>query len=90
MAEEKKDGAKMDSKEMLKKAGKSNRKIKFGTRMKLIVIKDGKFHKKGQIIEPHTVMGEQLVSDKIAASYSDELLEKVQGELEEAATKAKK
>ena len=73
----KKEGATMDSKKMLKKAGKANRKIKFGSRIKLIVVKDGRFHKKGQVIEPHTVMGEQLIEDGIAEKFTDELLKKV-------------
>lgn len=61
-----KKGATMDAKAMLKSAGKSNRKIKFGERMELIVVKDGRHHKKGQLIQPHTVMGEQLIKDGIA------------------------
>jgi len=87
MAETKKDAAAMDAKAMLKEAGKSNRKIKFGDRMKLIVVKDGQFHKKGQVIEPHTVMGEQLIKDKIAEKFTEELAKKVAAEVDAAAKK---
>jgi len=89
MAEEKKEAAKkgMDAKGMLKEAGRSKRKIKFGERMDLIVIKDSNFHKKGQRIQPHTVMGEQLVKDKIAAKFTEELAKKVAAELDAAAKK---
>jgi len=56
----------MNSKEMLKRNAKAGRKIKYGDRIKLEVISDTKHYKKGQIINPHVVMGEQLIKDKIA------------------------
>lgn len=59
-------GKTMDAKGMLKQAGKDQRVIKRKKRVRLEVIEATKFYKKGQIIEPHTVMGEQLVKDKIA------------------------
>ena len=57
---------KMDAKGMLKQAAKDQSVIKRKERIKLEVIEKTEFYKKGQIIEPHTVMGEQLVKDKIA------------------------
>lgn len=56
----------MNSKEMLKRNAKAERKIRYSTRIKLEVISDTKHYKKGQIINPHVVMGEQLIKDKIA------------------------
>jgi hypothetical protein len=56
----------MNSKEMLKRNAKAERKIKYGDRINLEVISDTKHYKKGQIINPHVVMGEQLIKDKIA------------------------
>lgn len=60
------DKKSMNSKEMLKRNAKAGRKIKYGDRIKLEVISDTKHYKKGQIINPHVVMGEQLIKDKIA------------------------
>jgi hypothetical protein len=59
-------GKTMNAKKMLKEAAQQKRKIFRKDRMKLEVITDTAFYKKGQIIEPHIVMGEQLVKDKIA------------------------
>ncbi len=61
-----KDKKSMDSKEMLKRNAKAERKIKYGDRIKLEIITNTKHYKKGQIINPHVVMGEQLIKDKIA------------------------
>jgi hypothetical protein len=68
MAEAKKEVStkKMDAKKMLKENAENKRKIKYRSRMTLEVIEDTKFYKKGQIIRPHVVMGEQLIKDKIA------------------------
>jgi len=60
------DKKSMNSKEMLKRNAKAGRKIKYGDHIKLEVISDTKHYKKGQIINPHVVMGEQLIKDKIA------------------------
>jgi hypothetical protein len=61
-----KDKKSMDSKEMLKRNAKAGRKIKYSDRIKLEIITNTKHYKKGQIINPHVVMGEQLIKDKIA------------------------
>jgi len=60
------DKKSMDSKEMLKRNAKAGRKIKYSDRIKLEIITNTKHYKKGQIINPHVVMGEQLIKDKIA------------------------
>lgn len=56
----------MDAKSMLKENGKKKRKIKYGERMQIEIIADTKHYKKGQIHNPHVVMAEQLIKDKIA------------------------
>lgn len=56
----------MESKKMIKEATAQNKKIKYSERVTLEVIKDTKFYKKGQVIKPHSLMGEQLIKDKIA------------------------
>jgi len=61
-----KEAKTMDAKGMLKENGSKGTKIFYGERIKLEIIEDTKFYKKGQIINPHKVMGEQLIKDKIA------------------------
>jgi len=56
----------MDAKAMLKRNANEKRKIKYGERMKVEIIADTKYYKKGQIHNPHVVMAEQLIKDKIA------------------------
>ena len=56
----------IDSKKMLKKAAENKRKVKFGERIELEIIENTKHYKKGQIINPHVVFGEELISKKIA------------------------
>lgn len=55
----------MNSEEMIETNAKNGTVIKYGDRVKLEVVKDTTFYKKGQIINPHKVMGEQLVKDGI-------------------------
>lgn len=69
MAEEKKapKGKEvMDAKKVLKTASEQGRKVKRTDRMELEILKDTKFYKKGQIVTPHPVLGEELVAKKIA------------------------
>ncbi len=68
MAEAEKKGKlpMMDVKGMLKRHGKAGTKIRYGTRKRVEVIVDTKFYKKGQILNPHAVMADQLIEDKIA------------------------
>lgn len=57
----------MDSKKIIDKANKERRVIKRKERKKLeIIAKDHKHYKLGQIIEPHTLLAEELISSKIA------------------------
>jgi len=58
----------LNSKEMLENAGKENRKVRYNERMQVEIIADTKHYKKGMVINPHTVVGEQLIKDKIAKS----------------------
>lgn len=64
MTEEKK-GYGLDSKALLKKHGKAGTKIKYTDRVKCEILIDTKYYKKGQIIEPHRVLAEQLIEDKV-------------------------
>lgn len=57
---------KVDSKKLLKELGASKRKIKLNDRLNLEVVKATEFYKKGQLISPHRVFGEQLIKDGIA------------------------
>ena len=57
---------KVDSKKLLKSLANQRRKIKLNDRIKLEILTDTKHYKKGQIIEPHRVFGEALISKKIA------------------------
>ncbi len=69
MAEAKKTTAKkqtMDAKAMLKSNAEARRKIHYRERKQLEVITDKGHYRKGQIINPHVVMAEQLIKDKIA------------------------
>jgi hypothetical protein len=56
----------MDAKEMIERNSKEERKIKYNDRVKLEILEDTKYYKKGQIIEPHRVMAEQLIKQKTA------------------------
>jgi hypothetical protein len=62
MAEEKN----VDQKENLKELGKSKRKIKYGERKQVEIIKSTKHYKVGKIINPHVVMAENLIKQKVA------------------------
>lgn len=60
------DTKKVDSKALLKELGAAKRKIKFNDRLNLEVVKDTDFYRKGQLISPHRVFGEQLIKNGIA------------------------
>lgn len=60
----------MDAKGMLKKHGEAGTKIRYQDRVCLKVIKETKFYRKGQIINPHPVMGDQLIADGIASPHT--------------------
>ena len=60
-----KEKSTMDSKEMIDRNAENGTVIRYGDRVKLEVIKDTRFYRKGQLINPHKVMAEQLVKDGI-------------------------
>jgi len=60
------DNKTVDSKKLLKNLANEKVKIKFNDRIKLEVLNDTKFYKKGQVINPHRTFGDQLVKQKIA------------------------
>ncbi len=60
----------MDAKGMLKAHGAKGTKIKYNDRMCCIIVEATKHYRKGQIIEPHPVMGAQLIADGIAKEYT--------------------
>jgi hypothetical protein len=66
MATEKKETVTMDAEAMIAENTKNGTKIKYNDRVKLKVVKDTNFYKAGQVINPHRVIAEQLVKDKIA------------------------
>ena len=57
-------GTAIDAKEVLKE--QVGNKVVLSERMSLEIIKDSKFYKVGQLINPHRVIGEDLVKNKIA------------------------
>lgn len=59
-----KEATNVEQKENLK--AQKGRKVKYGERMTVKIIKETKHYKKGQVIRPHTVMAENLVKQKIA------------------------
>jgi len=54
-----------NAKEMLEKANEAKRKIKYSDRVKVEIIKATKYYRLGQIVNPHRLVAEQLVSDGI-------------------------
>tara|TARA_R100000656_G_scaffold124173_2_gene101758 strand:+ start:3197 stop:3415 length:219 start_codon:yes stop_codon:yes gene_type:complete len=58
--------ASVDSKKMLKELAEKKVKVRFSERLKLEILKDTKYYKKGQIINPHVTIGNELVKLKIA------------------------
>jgi hypothetical protein len=58
--------ASVDSKKMLKELAEKKVKVRFSERLKLEILKDTKYYKKGQIITPHVTFGNELVKLKIA------------------------
>jgi hypothetical protein len=50
----------------LKELAEKKVKVRFSERLKLEILKDTKYYKKGQIINPHVTIGNELVKLKIA------------------------
>lgn len=56
----------VNSQEMLKKANKEKRVIRHQDRVPLEIIKDTRYYVKGKKINPHPLVAEQLIENKIA------------------------
>jgi hypothetical protein len=56
----------MDSKAMLEKANKEKRVIRYTDRVPLEILTETKHYKKGQRINPHPLVAEQLVANGVA------------------------
>lgn len=60
-----------DAKAMLAENGAKKTVIRYADRVKLEIVTDTRHYKVGQIITPHKVMGEALVSQGIAKEVKD-------------------
>lgn len=61
-----------DSKAMLTQNAEKGTKIKYTDRLKVEIITDTKYYRKGQVIEPHKVKGQALIDQKIAKKVTSE------------------
>lgn len=73
------------SKVMLNKANENKTVIRYGERVPLEIVEDTKHYRKGMRIEPHKLVADELIANKIAKKVSAETLEKEAKEAEEAA-----
>lgn len=64
--------ASFDAKKMLADAAEESRKIKYTDRLKVVIVKETRFYKKGQVINPAKIKGEALISQGIAEKYVEE------------------
>lgn len=72
-AEELKEGEKgYDAKAMLAKANEDKRVIKYSDRVALKVIKKTRHYRVGQLINPHPLVAEQLLKNKVAEKVKTE------------------
>lgn len=62
--------AQFDAKKMLKDNAEKGTKIKYTERMQVEIVKDGRFYKKGKIINPHKVKALALIDQGIAKKYT--------------------
>ena len=60
-----------NSKGMIEYHAKNLTKIRYGSRKKVKVIENTTYYKKGRILEPHTIMADQLIKDGIAVEVKD-------------------
>jgi len=58
--------SKVDSKKMLKELGAKNEKVSFRDRLKVEIIKDTKYYRKGKVINPHQTFAKFLINEGIA------------------------
>lgn len=61
----------MDAKGMIAEHSRKGTKIRYGTRKAVKVVEKTEFYKKGQILEPHEIMANQLIKDGIAVEIKD-------------------
>lgn len=62
----------MDSKKVLEQANKEKKVIKRKDRIRLqVIVKDHRHYKLDQIIEPHTLLAEELIKSKIAKEIKE-------------------
>ena len=57
---------KVDSKKMLKDLGERKEKIFFRDRIKVEILKDTKYYRKGKVINPHQTFAKFLIKEGIA------------------------
>lgn len=69
MANEKKTAKTYSSKSMIKEHGAKGTKVKYTDRLAVEILEDTQFYRKGQVIKPHKVKGEELVRLGIAKKY---------------------
>lgn len=62
--------AQFDAKKMLEENGKKETKVKYNERMAVEIVKEGRFYKKGQVVNPHKVKALALIEQGIAKKYT--------------------
>lgn len=67
----KKTEAKFDAKKMLTDNVEKKTKIRYNDRLKVEIVKQTRFYKKGQIINPHKVKGLALIEQGIAKKVTE-------------------
>lgn len=65
MSEKKEKTKTVDTKAMLKDLGEKRAKVRFNDRIKIEILEDTQFYKKGQVVTPHRTFGELLIKEKI-------------------------
>lgn len=69
MAEKETKHATFDSKAMIEKHAKAETIIRYSDRVQVEIIKSTKHYHIGQLINPHKIMGEELIAQGIAKAY---------------------
>lgn len=65
-AEETPENTGMDAKAMIDRNAKAGTKFRYNDRVKVQIVKATKYYKKGDVIEPHKLMAEQLIAEGTA------------------------
>lgn len=66
MAKEPSELATFDSKAMIAKHAEAGTVVKYAERIKVEIVKATKHYKVGQVINPHKIMGDELIAQGIA------------------------